>query len=360
MRSPAADTAGAPAPAVGVLLPRDLPTGRILPYARRAEALGFDAVWVVEDLGFRGGVAQAAAVLASTDRIRVGIGLLPAGARNVAFAALEIASLAQLFPGRVDVAIGHGMPHWMRSVGQWPGSPLTLLREYVDALRALLLGGLTRRHGRYVRLDDVRLDPSALPGVVPDILAGVRGPRSLAVSGEVADGTVLAEPVTPEYARVALGHIAAGGRHRLVAYNVASVAPDRATALAAARPGLEWIGEPDWHPHIAPLPFADELVALRAASATREEFVRRMPDTWVARLAVAGTTEDARARLAELRAAGVTDAVLTPVGPDPVGALESLATLLGAGPVGGVESVGGVPGVHGPEGAGTPSAPKTP
>ncbi len=112
MRSPAADRT------VGVLLPRDLPADRVLPYARRAEELGFDAVWVVEDLGFRGGIAQAAAVLASTDRIRVGIGLLPAGARNVAFAALEIASLAQLFPGRIDVTVGHGMPHWMRSVGQ--------------------------------------------------------------------------------------------------------------------------------------------------------------------------------------------------------------------------------------------------
>ncbi|MFJ6615131.1 LLM class flavin-dependent oxidoreductase [Streptomyces sp. NPDC091289] len=322
MRSPAT------APTVGVLLPRDLPADRILPYARRAEELGFGAVWVVEDLGFRGGIAQAAAVLASTDRLRVGIGLLPAGARNVAFAALEVASLAQLFPGRVDVAVGHGMPHWMRSVGQWPRSPLAFLREYVDALRALLRGELTQRRGQYVHLDGVRLDPSALPDVVPDILAGVRGPKSLAVSGEVADGTVLAEPVAPEYARAALGHIAADRPHRLVAYNIGSVDTDPQAALAAARPGLEWIGEPDWHAHIAPLPFAGELVELRAGCASREEFVRRMPDDWVARLAVAGTPQEARARLAGLRAAGVTDTVLAPVGPDPVGALESLAGVL--------------------------------
>ncbi|OWA15065.1 LLM class flavin-dependent oxidoreductase [Streptomyces sp. CS057] len=324
MRSPATDRT------VGVLLPRDLPADRILPYARRAEELGFGALWVVEDLGFRGGVAQAAAVLASTDRIRVGIGLLPAGARNVAFAALEIASLAQLFPGRVDVAVGHGMPQWMRSVGQWPRSPLTLLREYVDALRALLRGELTQRRGQYVHLDGVRLDPVALPDVVPDILAGVRGPKSLALSGEVADGTVLAEPVAPEYARAALGHIAADRPHRLVAYNIASVDADPLTALAAARPGLEWIGEPDWHAHIAPLSFAEELAALRSGCASRAEFARRMPDDWVARLAVAGSPEEARTRLHGLRAAGVTDIVLAPVGPDPAGALESLATVLGA------------------------------
>ncbi|MFE6702397.1 LLM class flavin-dependent oxidoreductase [Streptomyces sp. NPDC057718] len=324
MRSPATDRT------VGVLLPRDLPADRILPYARRAEESGFGAVWVVEDLGFRGGIAQAAAVLASTDRVRVGIGLLPAGARNVAFAALEIASLAQLFPGRVDVAVGHGMPHWMRSVGQWPRSPLTFLREYVDALRALLRGEPMQRRGQYVHLDGVQLDPSALPDVVPDILAGVRGPKSLALSGEVADGTVLAEPVAPEYARAALGHISAARPHRLVAYNIASVDADPLAALAAARPGLEWIGEPDWHAHITPLPFADELAALRAGCASREEFVRRMPDDWVARLAVAGTPAQARDRLDGLRAAGVTDTVLAPVGPDPLKALDSLASVLDA------------------------------
>lgn len=55
-----------------------------------------------------------------------------------------------------------------------------------------------------------------------------------------------------------------------------------------------------------------------------------MPDDWVARLAVAGSPEEARARLDGLRSAGVTDIVLAPVGRDPVGALESLATVLGA------------------------------
>ncbi|CAM5390423.1 hypothetical protein SMICM304S_01680 [Streptomyces microflavus] len=75
---------------------------------------------------------------------------------------------------------------------------------------------------------------------------------------------------------------------------------DPEAALAAARPGLEWIGEPDWHAHIAPLPFAAELVELRAECPTREEFVRRLPDAWVARLAVTGTPE------AALRPAGRT------------------------------------------------------
>ena len=312
---------------VGVILPRDLAPSRVLPFARRADELGFDELWVVEDLGFRGGVAQAAAVLAATERIRLGIGLLPVGARNAAFAAMEVATLAQLFPGRVDIGIGHGMPGWMRSVGEWPASPLTLIEEYLGAVMALLRGESVEP-GRYVRLDGVRLEPACVPDTPPRVLAGVRGPRSLAVSGRVADGTVLAEPTTPEYARAALAHVDAKRPHRLVGYNVAAVDADASAAIEAVRVGLEWIGEPDWAPHVAPLPFAAEFAALRRECGSREEFVRRLPEEWVRQLAVTGTAEDARARLDDLFAAGVDSAVLFPIGPDPLAAVERLAAVL--------------------------------
>ncbi len=313
---------------VGVMLPRDLAPSRVLPFARRADELGFDELWVVEDLGYRGGIGQAAAVLAATGRIRVGIGLLPVGARNAAFAAMEVATLAQLFPGRIDVGIGHGMPGWMRSVGEWPASPLTLLDEYLRAVIALVRGDSVERGGEYVSLDGVRLEGACVPDNPPPVLAGVRGPRSLAVSGRVADGTILAEPTTPEYARTALAHIDADRPHRLVGYNVAAVHPDASVAVDAVRGGLEWIGEPDWAPHVAPLPFAAEFAALRRECGSREEFVRRLPEEWVRQLAVTGTVDDAKARLAELFAAGVDSAVLFPIGPDALEAMERLAAVL--------------------------------
>jgi alkanesulfonate monooxygenase SsuD/methylene tetrahydromethanopterin reductase-like flavin-dependent oxidoreductase (luciferase family) len=275
---------------------------------------------VVEDLGFRGGVAQAAAVLASTRTIRVGIGILPVGARNAAFAAMEAATLAQLFPGRVDVGIGHGMPAWMRAVGAWPARPLRQLESYVATVADLL-------HGRAVG-PEVVLDPSSVPDVVPDLLLGVRGPRSLTVSGRVADGTILAEPCTPEYVRAARRQIAASRPHRVIAYNVASVDPDPRLALAAARPALRWIGEPDWAPHLAPLDLADELTQLRARSEGPEDFAASLPDDWVARLALAGTAEQVRTRMDELAASGVTSNVLVPVAAEPMQALESLADVL--------------------------------
>ncbi|MET8977011.1 LLM class flavin-dependent oxidoreductase [Streptomyces sp. NPDC004539] len=310
---------------IGVVMPRDLAAGDVVAFARRAEELGFGELWVVEDLGYRGGVAQAATALAVTSRLRVGIGLLPAGARNVAFAAMEIASLAQLHPGRVDVSVGHGMPGWMRSAGAWPRSPLTFLGEYITVLKRLLGGESVDHDGEYVRLDGVGLHETAVPEVPPALLAGVRGPRSLALSGQVADGTLLAEPVSPEYAREVLKHVSPTRPHRLVAYNLASVHPDSATALAAVRPALAVVGEPDWRPHVTPLPFYDDLLALRRRATSDEEFTDSLPDEWVRRLAVTGTPEEARATLGELFDAGVDSAVLIPVGED---ALEALGAVV--------------------------------
>lgn len=306
--------------AIGVLLPRDLPADRILPFARTADRLGFDQLWVVEDCFYRGGVAQASAVLAATERITVGIGILPAAARNAVFTAMELATLAELFPGRVLAGIGHGMPGWMRQVGADPASRLTMLAEHLSAVRALLRGERVTVDGRYVRLAGAKLENP--PGTAPPVLAGVRGPKSLAVSGKHADGTILAEPVTPEYLAAAREQIAAPGDHTIVAYAVAAVGPD---AHAVVRPALEWIGEPDWAPHLAPTPFAGEVARLRAAAASRAEFAASLPGELVEQLAVVGTREAARRRIRELHAAGADAVVLVPAGPDPLAALETLA-----------------------------------
>jgi len=312
--------------ATGVSLPRNLPAHRIVDFARSAERLGFDELWIVEDCFFRGGIAQASVVLASTSTIHVGIGILPAAARNAAFATLEANTLAELFPGRTTIGVGHGMPGWMRQVGAWPASPLTMLEETITAMRGLLAGETVSVEGRYVRLRDVALE-SAAP-VTPLVLAGVRGPKSLALSGRVADGTVLAEPVTPEYLAAVLRQVDASRPHRVVAYNVAAVHPDASVARDLARTRLDWVGEPDCRVHIEPLPFAAEFFALRETVETPEEFAAILPDEWVDQLAVVGTAETAKARLDELHAAGADSVVLLPAGPDPFAALEALAQLL--------------------------------
>ncbi|NIH83598.1 LLM class flavin-dependent oxidoreductase [Amycolatopsis granulosa] len=309
---------------IGVMLPRDLPAAEIVPFARRAEELGFGELWVVEDLGFHGGIAQAATVLAVTGRIRVGIGILPAGARSVAFTAMEFATLARLHPGRVVAGIGHGMPDWMRQAGAWPASPLTLFTEYAQALTALLRGKRVRVAGRYVRLDGVALESP--PDIVPPVLAGVRGPKSLAIAGAELDGVVLAEPAPEAYLAGARRFLPAHAR--VVAFEHAAVHDDADTARALVRPRLDGIADPALSAHVESLPFAAELRALAAgapgtvAGALRPE--------WVDALALAGPAPAVRRRITALAAAGATSVVLIPVAPDRLAALGSLAAVLPA------------------------------
>ena len=328
--APTPDPASRLAPGrVGVMLPRDLPVDELLPFARRAEALGFDELWVVEDLGFRGGIAQAGAVLASTERIIVGIGILPAGARNVAFAAMELATLAQLFPRRLIAGIGHGMPAWMRDIGAWPESPLTLLREFTIALRTLLRGEPGPPAGRYVHVEGQVI--GEVPAFVPPVVLGVRGPRSLAVAGAVADGVNLAEPSAPAYIAAALaqaGRAAGAPGFEVIAYDLGVVDQDPAGARAQVRSALAPIGEPDWAPHLAPLPFADELARHRAVSSGPEAFAATLPDRWIDALTLSGTVERVRQGIDARWAAGATSSVLIPVADDRLAALDSLARVL--------------------------------
>jgi alkanesulfonate monooxygenase SsuD/methylene tetrahydromethanopterin reductase-like flavin-dependent oxidoreductase (luciferase family) len=226
--------------ALGVVVRPQLPPERLLPVARAAEQAGLDEVWLWEDCFAEGGLTTAAAMLASTDRLRVGVGILPTPLRNVALAAMEVATVERLFPGRFSFGVGHGVQEWMGQVGARPASPLTLLAEYTLALRGLLAGDEVSTAGSYVTLDRVRLAwPPAAP---PPVLAGAVGPRTLRLAGEVADGTILTAGSTPGSVRAAREVLAAAradtgraGSHLLVVYVPASFdAEGRERALLEA------------------------------------------------------------------------------------------------------------------------------
>jgi 5,10-methylenetetrahydromethanopterin reductase len=172
-----------------------------LPNLAKAMAPGLDELWIIEDLNFAGGISQLMAVLAATDndasgRPRVGHGIAPAPFRNPAALAMEWATVEHLYPGRLIGGIGHGVPDWMDRVGEGVPSRLGLLRDTILSTKQILAGGSASYHGTNVHIDDVELvfPPTA---EIP-VLAGVTGPKSLHLSGEVADGTVLPEGFTAD------------------------------------------------------------------------------------------------------------------------------------------------------------------
>ncbi|MBF6172994.1 LLM class flavin-dependent oxidoreductase [Nocardia blacklockiae] len=234
-----------------VFLPQH-PPERVREVARAAEECGLEELWLWEDCFFEGGVSTAATVLAVTERLRVGIGVLPVPLRNVAVTAMEIATLERMFPGRGIWCVGHGVQEWMGQVGARVESPVTLLREYVDALRRLLAGERLNIEGRYVRLADVALDWP--PAQAPALLSAATGPRTLRLVGEIADGAILTSGTSVADLRRAVellreGRAAAGrtGTPRVLTNLMTVTGPDaesrlRADMLRMGRQSTEGVG----------------------------------------------------------------------------------------------------------------------
>ncbi len=179
-----------------------------------------------------------------TDNLRIGVGIAPLPLRNVAASAMEVATIERMFPGRLLPGFGHGVQDWMRQVGAKAASPLTLMREQLPALRALLAGETVTAEGRYVTLRDVALDWP--PATAPLVYAAAEGPKTLALAGEVADGVVLDSRHTVTEIAAAVESVqsarrAAGGEGRadVVAYVLTAFGPDaheRAAAVLSDRP----------------------------------------------------------------------------------------------------------------------------
>ena len=187
------------------IFPPTQPPEQIGAVAAAAESAGLEQLWIWEDCFMESGIATATAMLATTSRITVGIGLLPVPLRNVALTAMEIATLSRLFPGRLIAGVGHGVLDWMGQAGARVESPMTLLREYTAALYALLHGETVTARGRYVNLDAVALDWP--PAVVPPLLVGGIKPRTVSLAGELADGVIIPGGVSPEEVRASVGQL---------------------------------------------------------------------------------------------------------------------------------------------------------
>ncbi|WP_066638263.1 LLM class flavin-dependent oxidoreductase [Serinicoccus hydrothermalis] len=222
---------------VGVIFPPDQPPERLREVAQAAEAAGLDELWLWEDCFKEAGISAAAAALAWTTRLKVGVALLPVPLRNVTLTAMEIATLARLFPGRFLPAVGHGVLDWMGQAGARVESPMTLLREYVEALQALLASETVTASGRYVRLDAVALDWP--PEQVPPVLVGAYRPKTLALAGELGDGVVVdrAEALPDAVAQVRAAREAAGrdGEPEVLVFQTVSVGTPAETVAEQIR-----------------------------------------------------------------------------------------------------------------------------
>ena len=263
--------------AIGAMLRRDVAPHELRERARSLDG-AFEELWIVEDLPYAGGIAQLAEVLASTTQAKVGHGIAPTPFRNPALLAMEWAAVAGFHPGRLIAGVGHGVQEWMAQVGAAVESPMTLMRETVTVVRDLLHGNEVDMDGRYVTMNRVALNFP--PSPVPPVLAGVTGPKSLRLSGALADGTILPE-----------GH----GPDQVVS---ARVEIDRGRAED---------GRTDHH----------HLTVFAAFMVGTEDDSPPPDGTGPSWLAIAPGSEQVTDKLDELVKAGVDSLVLVPMGPNP-------------------------------------------
>ncbi|WP_051579785.1 LLM class F420-dependent oxidoreductase [Pseudonocardia acaciae] len=182
----------------------NLPSGpdRLVPFVRRAEELGFDAVWTQDSLITSSfsldGLHALSYVAAVTERLRLGISVLYSGRRNPAVAARELATIDQLSNGRLIVGIGIGNAYHrpnLHAVGINTDRPVERFVDGIAVMRALWSQDEAEYHGEVYSFSGIRSQPKPIQRPGPPIWIGARAQRSLARAVRIGDGWTGAGPV---------------------------------------------------------------------------------------------------------------------------------------------------------------------
>jgi probable non-F420 flavinoid oxidoreductase len=219
-----------------------IPPSGLLAAMRDAEAAGFQRAWSSDhfspwserqgESGFAWSWLGAA--LQATG-LPYGVVNAPGQRYHPAVVAQAAATLCELFPGRLSVALGTGEYSNEHITGApWPGKDVrnARLRECVDVMRALLAGEVVDHHG-LVTVDRARL--WTLPAEPPPLLATAVSVGTAGWAGEWADGLITIQQPHEHLRRMLDAFRAGGGEGKPVAVQVhLSWAPDEAQALAIA------------------------------------------------------------------------------------------------------------------------------
>jgi 5,10-methylenetetrahydromethanopterin reductase len=310
-------------------------------YVRRAEELGFEAVWQAESRLVREATVPMAAFAAVTARIKVGSGVASIWTRNVGLLAATFATLDDLAPGRVMLGLGAWWEPLASKVGVDRRKPLRAMREVVEVVRRLLAMERVTFDGEFVHVTDIEIDivhGDRSPKKVP-IYVGATGMKMMELAGEIGDGVVLNYLVGPGYNKEAMDALAAGAaragrsvddldRPQLV---VCSLDEDRDAAIDRARELVtQYLGQ---QPHIARASGVDpalveEIGTVLTWPAGPEEIRRAMalvPEEVVQMITASGTAGECRAKVREYAEAGCTCPILYPLGDDVDAMLQAFA-----------------------------------
>ncbi len=263
-------------------------------YARRAESLGYGALWVPETVG-REPFTLVAMLSGETSRMVLGTSIVNIWGRDPQATRMAAETLAEATAGRFALGLGVSHPHLAGKLrGHAFERPLSRMRDYLTAYRAALYRG--PQHD----------------AVAPLVLVAALRERMTDLAATDADGA-FPYLVTPERVAWMRGRLdaAAGDRRPILAVTLPVALDGR---IEAARAYLTpYLRTPTYQA-------SWELQGFEAA-----DWEAPGSDRLVQAMVAVGTAEAARSRIDELHAAGADHVALIPL--TPAGGTEHMPTL---------------------------------
>jgi 5,10-methylenetetrahydromethanopterin reductase len=307
--------------------------------ARLAEDLGYTRCWFYDSPAlYRDVWVTLAQVAAGTERIGLGPAVLVPDQRHVMAQAAAIATLEELAPGRLAVAIGTGFTGRMamgHKAMSWASAG-----AYVRALRGLLRGETVEVDGRMLRMLHTPGHAPPRPITTP-ILLGASGPKGQAVARELADGVICVGTPQPGW-----------DRSGLLAFGTVHDEGDELGSprvLAAAGPSFSvmyhavWEQDPaavdnlpggaEWRAAVEAYPESERHLVVHeghlVAPNERDRLVLEHAPTMLSHIGWTADAATLRDRLKATEAAGATEILYAPKGPDVPRELRAFAAVAG-------------------------------
>lgn len=300
---------------------------------RTIESLGYDRLWLTDSsLHARDVFSYLTLAAVNSTRLLIGPAVANPLTRHPALIALGSATVDEVSGGRLTLGIGVG-DRPVRALGFKPAR-LQALEQAITAIRGLLAGETLNVDQEGLRLDHAHLRFSARADI--PIFISASGPKTLELSGRIADGVIVLAGLFDEGIEYALAQIRRGAdaanrpMPEVAVFMYGSLRDDRAEAVDEARSIAAWF------PQTAPVycelagmsPELVEEVRQRYGGGEFQEAAeaaKLIPDDLVAKMALAGTVEDAAAKIRMLHARGVRCVNVFPLGKDRPGTIRRFA-----------------------------------
>ena len=317
---------------LAVRLSSNLGSDTLLKGAKLAEEIGFDRCWFADNPYERSALVTVAAVSQVTSRIGLGVGTVSVRTRHPMMLAQDAMAVAAYCEGRFTLGLGTGIESHRATLGLRKAGGLGLMENTVAQLRQLFKGDQLAFEGGDSSEAGLQFGTIGLP-----IFIGAVGPRSLDLTGRIADGVIFSNGCNLAYLKRAIGLIVdaatEAGRGDVpferVAYIIYGGSVDRAEANRRLKTVVGYYVE-----HMAVMfigsPMGDEAAALARALRSGGSAQELVTDEMVDGTSVWGDPERCVAQLQIYQELGIDEVALS-IGdwlPDPVKGIRDAAAVV--------------------------------